>query len=44
MMRELGLRIGSLRGHRIVVEIGEESPILTEEEIASIERGELEEL
>ena len=43
MLSELRLRIGSLRG-RTVVELGEESPSLSEGEIASIERGEFHEL
>ena len=44
MLRELRLRIGSLRGRRTVVELGEESPSLSEGEISSIERGEFHEL
>lgn len=44
MMEELRLSVGFFRGHRTVVEIGEESPILTEDELTSIERGELEEI
>lgn len=43
MLSELRLRIGSLRSRRTVVELGE-SPILSEEEITSIERGEFHEL
>lgn len=43
IMEGLRARIGFLRGRR-VVEIGEEFPSLSEEEISSIEMGELEEL